>query len=80
MTVLVFIFQFGGDSAHLASLNPYIMEAHNKFKRYFRAVCEVPEPEVMYNVDQYSDVTRIHKVMLPTLLSLSIAVSTLNKK
>ncbi len=26
------LFQFGGESAHLSSLNPYIMEAHNKFK------------------------------------------------
>lgn len=26
------VLQFGGESAHLSSLNPYIMDAHNKFK------------------------------------------------
>jgi len=55
---------FGGDSAHLSSLNPYIMEAHNKFKKYFRAVCEVDEPEQHFNVDQYSDVTRVTKPVI----------------
>jgi len=33
-------------------------------RRYFGAICEVEEPEVMFNMDQYSDVTRITKPII----------------
>nr|KAI8756299.1 ras GTPase-activating-like protein IQGAP1 isoform X2 [Biomphalaria glabrata] len=52
---------FGGESAYLASMNDYIRNAHEKFKKYCLAACDVEEPEVRFNVDQYSDVTMITK-------------------
>ena len=55
---------FGGDSAHLSHLNSYIMEAHNKFKRYFSQICDVEDPEMMFNMDQYTDVTRVTKPVI----------------
>ena len=30
-------------------------------RKYLRAVCKVEEPEVHFDIDQYSDVTRISK-------------------
>ncbi|XP_059176256.1 ras GTPase-activating-like protein IQGAP1 [Physella acuta] len=52
---------FGGESSYLASMNDYIRNAHEKFKKYCLAACDVEEPEVRFNVDQYSDVTMIAK-------------------
>jgi hypothetical protein len=34
------------------------------FRRYFATVCEVEEPEAMFNMDQYSDVIRITKPII----------------
>lgn len=33
-------------------------------RKYFRAVCEVDEPEVKFNMDQYADVTRVTKPVI----------------
>ncbi|XP_012941932.1 ras GTPase-activating-like protein IQGAP1 isoform X2 [Aplysia californica] len=52
---------FGGESAYLASMNDYIRNAHEKFKKYCLSACDVEEPEARFNVDQYSDVTMIAK-------------------
>ncbi|ELU04884.1 hypothetical protein CAPTEDRAFT_215996, partial [Capitella teleta] len=55
---------FGGESSHLSCLNKYIMDAHSRFKKYFAAVCCVEEPEVHFNIDQYTDVTRLTKPVI----------------
>ena len=34
------------------------------FRKYFRAICDVPEPENKFNMDQYSDVTKITKPVI----------------
>ncbi|CAG5135114.1 unnamed protein product, partial [Candidula unifasciata] len=52
---------FGGESSYLASMNDYIRNAHEKFKKYCLAACDVEDPEVRFNIDQYSDVTMIAK-------------------
>ncbi|XP_074650823.1 ras GTPase-activating-like protein IQGAP1 isoform X2 [Tubulanus polymorphus] len=52
---------FGGDSCHLSFLNSYIREAHEQFKVYLRMVCDVPEPEMQFNMDQYTDYTMVAK-------------------
>ncbi|XP_048258787.1 ras GTPase-activating-like protein IQGAP1 isoform X2 [Haliotis rufescens] len=52
---------FGGESSYLASMNDYIRVAHDKFKKYCLAACDVEEPEVKFNIDQYTDVTMITK-------------------
>ncbi|KAL8562627.1 hypothetical protein ACOMHN_011199 [Nucella lapillus] len=52
---------FGGESAYLSSMNDYIRQSHEKFKKYCLQACEVEEPEVRFNIDQYSDVIMIAK-------------------
>ncbi|RUS77832.1 hypothetical protein EGW08_014406 [Elysia chlorotica] len=52
---------FGGESSYLASMNDYIRNSHEKFKKYCLAACDVEMPEKKFNVDQYSDVTMIAK-------------------
>ncbi|XP_033633681.1 ras GTPase-activating-like protein IQGAP1 isoform X4 [Asterias rubens] len=46
---------FGGESAHLASLNGFVNEAFGRFKNFLLKVCDVPEPEERFNIDEYAD-------------------------
>ena len=39
----------------------FLYEPHRK---YFRAVCDVEDPEVKFNMDQYTDVTRVTKPVI----------------
>lgn len=55
---------FGGDSSYLAHMNSYIKDAHEKFKKFCVAACEVEEPEGKFNIDQYTDVTMITKPVI----------------
>ena len=55
---------FGTDSPHLLGMNKYIMEAHARFKGYFSDICDVEEPEVVFNIDQYSDISRVTKPLI----------------
>ena len=60
---------FGEESEHLMSLNPFIIECHDKFKQFFTACISVPEPEVQFNIDKYTEAVLIAK---PTIyISLS---------
>ena len=60
---------FGEESEHLMCLNPFIIECHDKFKQFFTACISVPEPEVQFNIDKYTEAVLIAK---PTIyISLS---------
>ena len=60
---------FGEESKHLMCLNPFIIECHDKFKQFFTACISVPEPEVQFNIDKYTEAVLIAK---PTIyISLS---------
>ncbi|XP_064104018.1 ras GTPase-activating-like protein IQGAP1 [Macrobrachium nipponense] len=52
---------FADEASHLTCLNPFIIECHEKFKAFFRQCCEVEDPEVVYNVNHYSEATLIVK-------------------
>ncbi|KAI8491392.1 IQ motif-containing GTPase-activating protein 3, partial [Branchiostoma belcheri] len=52
---------FDGENAHLSSLNDYVAQAHEKFKKFFSAACDVPELEEKFNIDEYSDFTMLNK-------------------
>ena len=52
---------FGEEASHLMCLNPFIIECHEKFKAFFRRCCMVDDPEVVYNVNQYSEASIIVK-------------------
>uniref|UniRef100_H2Z717 Ras GTPase-activating-like protein IQGAP1 n=1 Tax=Ciona savignyi TaxID=51511 RepID=H2Z717_CIOSA len=55
---------FAGDMEHLRSINQYLMEAYVRFKKFFEAVCDVPEPEEKYNIDEYSDAVLLVKPVI----------------
>ena len=55
---------FGSDCPHLVCMNKYIMEAHGRFKEYFAEVCNVEDPEVVFSIDKYSDISRITKPVI----------------
>ena len=60
---------FGDESEHLMSLNPFIIECHEKFKVFFSQCISVPEPEDQFNIDQYTEAVLMAK---PTIyISLS---------
>ncbi|CAB1322084.1 unnamed protein product, partial [Coregonus sp. 'balchen'] len=46
---------FEGENAHMTPMNNYISQTYQKFRVFFQAACDVPEPEEKFNVDEYSD-------------------------
>ncbi|XP_006818327.1 ras GTPase-activating-like protein IQGAP1 [Saccoglossus kowalevskii] len=55
---------FEGESEYMSSLNKYISEAHNKFRQYFAAVCQVPDLEEKFNMNEFSDFTTTTKPVI----------------
>ncbi|XP_076802630.1 ras GTPase-activating-like protein IQGAP1 isoform X2 [Clavelina lepadiformis] len=55
---------FAGDMDHLHSINSYMAKAYERFKTFFVAVCNVPEPEEKYNIDEYSDAVLLIKPLI----------------
>jgi len=60
---------FGEESEHLMVLNPFIIECHEKFKNFFLQCCSVPEPEVYFNIDQFTEAVLIAKPSIYISLS-----------
>ncbi|CAB4017386.1 ras GTPase-activating IQGAP1, partial [Paramuricea clavata] len=56
--------KFGGESAHLNALNPYLEKAHQKFLKFFMAASSVEQPESKFNIDEYSDVVMLTKPVI----------------
>ena len=42
----------------------YISSIHPFSRKYFRNVCDVEEPEIHFNMDQFTDVTRVTKPVI----------------
>ncbi|XP_076842837.1 ras GTPase-activating-like protein IQGAP3 [Brachyhypopomus gauderio] len=55
---------FHGDSAHLCTLNDYITLTHGKFRKFLQAVCDVPEPEERFSIDEYSEMVILNKPVI----------------
>ena len=55
---------FGEESPHLTCLNPYIVECHEKFKKFFSECCGVAEPEDAFCMDQFTEATLIAKPLI----------------
>ena len=60
---------FGEESEHLMVLNPFIIECHEKFKTFSLRCFSVPEPEVQFNIDQYTEAVLIGKPSIYISLS-----------
>ncbi|XP_062848476.1 ras GTPase-activating-like protein IQGAP3 isoform X2 [Trichomycterus rosablanca] len=55
---------FHGDSVHLRALNDYITLMHSKFRKFLKAVCDVPEPGERFNIDEYSEMVILNKPVI----------------
>ncbi|KAG2462243.1 NNRE epimerase, partial [Polypterus senegalus] len=65
---------FEGDSAHLQALNDYISQTHLRFRKFFKAACEVPDPEERFNVNEYSEMVALNKPVI--YITLEELIST----
>ncbi|XP_045901398.1 ras GTPase-activating-like protein IQGAP3 isoform X2 [Micropterus dolomieu] len=52
---------FHGDGYHVKDLNQYISQTHSKFRKFLLCVCDVPEPEDRFNMDEYSELLIVNK-------------------
>uniref|UniRef100_A0A8C3ATW4 IQ motif containing GTPase activating protein 3 n=1 Tax=Cyclopterus lumpus TaxID=8103 RepID=A0A8C3ATW4_CYCLU len=52
---------FHGDGYHVRALNQYISQTHDKFRKFLLCVCDVPEPEDRFNIDEYSELLIVNK-------------------
>ncbi|MEQ2282850.1 Ras GTPase-activating-like protein iqgap1 [Ameca splendens] len=55
---------FEGENAHMTPMNKYISQTYEKFRSFFQAACDVPEPEERFNVDEYSDMVTLSKPVI----------------
>ncbi|KAF7661071.1 hypothetical protein LDENG_00268810 [Lucifuga dentata] len=55
---------FEGENAHMTPMNNYITQSYEKFRAFFQAACDVPEPEEKFNVDEYSDMVTLSKPII----------------
>ncbi|XP_075934586.1 ras GTPase-activating-like protein IQGAP3 [Anarhichas minor] len=55
---------FHGDGYHIRALNQYISQTHYKFRKFLLCVCDVPEPEDRFNMDEYSELLIVNKPVI----------------
>ncbi|XP_012270076.1 ras GTPase-activating-like protein IQGAP1 [Orussus abietinus] len=52
---------FGEEATHLVCLNPFIIECHEKFKKFFRYCCQIEDLDDHFSMHEYTEATLIHK-------------------
>ncbi|XP_074539959.1 ras GTPase-activating-like protein IQGAP3 [Halichoeres trimaculatus] len=52
---------FQGDGYHVRVLNQYITQTHNRFRKFLFCVCDVPEPEERFSMDEFSELLIVNK-------------------
>ncbi|XP_055017385.1 ras GTPase-activating-like protein IQGAP2 [Boleophthalmus pectinirostris] len=55
---------FEGENAHMTPMNNYISQTYEKFRAFFQAACDVPEPEEKFNIDEYTDMVTLSKPII----------------
>ncbi|KAK2845226.1 hypothetical protein Q5P01_011885 [Channa striata] len=65
---------FHGDGYHIRALNQYISQTHNKFRKFLLNVCDVPEPEDRFSMDEFSELLIVHRPVI--YISLSELLNT----
>ncbi|XP_037640441.1 ras GTPase-activating-like protein IQGAP3 isoform X2 [Sebastes umbrosus] len=65
---------FHGDGYHVRALNQYISQTHSKFRNFLLSVCDVPEPEDTFNMDEYSELLIVNKPVV--YISISELLNT----
>ncbi|KAM9700023.1 LOW QUALITY PROTEIN: ras GTPase-activating-like protein IQGAP3, partial [Menidia menidia] len=53
-----------GDGRHVRDLNQFISQTHARFRRFLEQVCDVPEPEDHFNMDEFSEELMVHKPVI----------------
>ncbi|XP_017495725.3 ras GTPase-activating-like protein IQGAP2 isoform X1 [Manis javanica] len=65
---------FEGENEHLSSMNDYLSETYEEFRKYFKEACNVPEAEEKFNMDKYTDVVTVSKPVI--YISIEEIIST----
>ncbi|XP_050481598.1 ras GTPase-activating-like protein IQGAP1 isoform X1 [Bombus huntii] len=52
---------FGEEATHLVCLNPFIIECHEKFKKFFRYCCQIEDLEEHFCIHEYTEATLIQR-------------------
>ncbi|XP_064129411.1 ras GTPase-activating-like protein IQGAP2 isoform X4 [Loxodonta africana] len=65
---------FEGENEHLSSMNDYLSETYQEFRKYFQEACNVAEPEEKFNMDKYSDIVTVSKPVI--YISIEEIIST----
>uniref|UniRef100_A0A8C0ZXT9 Ras-GAP domain-containing protein n=1 Tax=Castor canadensis TaxID=51338 RepID=A0A8C0ZXT9_CASCN len=55
---------FEGENEHLSSMNNYLSETYQEFRKYFKEACNVLEPEEKFNMDKYTDLVTVSKPVI----------------
>ncbi|XP_052599487.1 ras GTPase-activating-like protein IQGAP2 isoform X2 [Peromyscus californicus insignis] len=55
---------FEGENEHLSSMNNYLSETYQEFRKYFQEACDVHEPEEKFNMDKYTDLVTVSKPVI----------------
>ncbi|XP_055521632.1 ras GTPase-activating-like protein IQGAP3 [Leucoraja erinacea] len=53
-----------GENAQLRTMADYLLQSQQRFRAFFRAACDVPEPEERFNVDEYSEMVSLNKPII----------------
>ncbi|XP_040899613.1 ras GTPase-activating-like protein IQGAP3 [Toxotes jaculatrix] len=56
--------RFHGDGYHIRALNQYISQTHSRFRKFLLCVCDVPEPEDRFSMDEYSELLDVNKPVI----------------
>ncbi|KAM4736638.1 ras GTPase-activating-like protein IQGAP3 isoform 2-T2 [Anableps anableps] len=55
---------FHGDGYHIQALNQYITQTHSKFRKFLHSVCDVPEPEERFSMDEFSELLIVNRPVI----------------
>ncbi|XP_035770175.1 ras GTPase-activating-like protein IQGAP3 [Neolamprologus brichardi] len=55
---------FHGGGYHITALNQYISQTHSRFRRFLQSVCDVPEPEDRFSMDEYSELLIVNRPVI----------------
>uniref|UniRef100_A0A3Q2WMD6 Ras-GAP domain-containing protein n=1 Tax=Haplochromis burtoni TaxID=8153 RepID=A0A3Q2WMD6_HAPBU len=55
---------FHGGGYHIRALNQYISQTHSRFRRFLQSVCDVPEPEDRFSMDEYSELLIVNRPVI----------------
>ncbi|XP_048381646.1 ras GTPase-activating-like protein IQGAP3 isoform X2 [Stegostoma tigrinum] len=55
---------FERETGQLRSMNDYLYHSQQRFREFFRAACDVLEPEEWFNVNEYSEMVSLNKPVI----------------